>query len=134
MTSYAVLGRTLSGITTFGRPVLLKAGVAGYFEDFGAGRNRWGDYSATVADPADPFVFWTFQEFVSSEDVWSTQITQLLPPRPAVVNNLVSFVPDASTFETTADASGCPAGFLGKFRFTARLRMKAQVRLCLTYS
>jgi hypothetical protein len=77
VSSYAVLGKTVSGVTTFSDPVLLKAGVSDYFQDYGSGRNRWGDYSATVVDPTDPFTFWTFQEFVSAEDIWSTQITQL---------------------------------------------------------
>ncbi len=69
--SYAVLGETQSGVTTFGKPLLLKAGADNYFG------GRWGDYSATVLDPTDPFSFWTFQEWAMGEDVWATQITQL---------------------------------------------------------
>lgn len=38
-----------------------------------------------------------------------------------VVNNLVSFDPIPSTFNTTSDAGGCPLGFMGKFNFDARL-------------
>ena len=30
--------------------------------------NRWGDYSATTPDPADPQVFWTTQEYVASTE------------------------------------------------------------------
>lgn len=56
VSSYAVLGETNSGITTFGNPLLLKAGVDNYYG------GSWGDYSATVRDPSDPFRFWTFQE------------------------------------------------------------------------
>ena len=119
VSSYAGLGKTSSGVTTFGEPLQLKTGVASYFQDFGSGRNRWGDYSATVIDPADPFTFWTFQEFVSSEDIWSTQITQLLVGQPEIVNNFISFIPNTSTFET--NSSGCPTGFSGKFSFNARL-------------
>ena len=41
-------------MTTFGSPILLKAGLATYdVTAFGA-PNRWGDYSATRVDPADP--------------------------------------------------------------------------------
>jgi hypothetical protein len=40
-------------------------------------------------------------------------------PLLTVVNNRVSLVPIVSTFQTTADTSGCPAGFLGKFGFSA---------------
>jgi hypothetical protein len=72
---YAVAGVTdASGDTTFGRPLLVKAGV----DDFGI--NHWGDYSATVVDPLDPARFWTFQEWVSGDDVYSTEITELVVP------------------------------------------------------
>ncbi len=77
VSSYAALGQTADGVTTFDTPLLLKEGVADYEVTFGTGRNRWGDYSATVVDPNDPSIFWTFQEFVSAEDIWSTQITEL---------------------------------------------------------
>lgn len=75
--SYAIVGETEGGITSFGDPILLRAGEADYFLDYGSGRNRWGDYSATVVDPSDSRVFWTIQEFVLAEDVWATQITEL---------------------------------------------------------
>ncbi len=77
VSSYAALAQTVGGVTTFDTPLLLKEGVADYEVTFGTGRNRWGDYSATVIDPSDPLTFWTFQEFVSAEDIWSTQITEL---------------------------------------------------------
>ena len=84
VSTYAALGETVGNNTTFDDPLLLQEGVDTYVSFDGIGRNRWGDYSATVIDPDDPFTFWTFQEFVSAEDVWSTQITEL---------NLVSSVP-----------------------------------------
>jgi hypothetical protein len=77
VSAYAVEGRTIKGVTTFDDPVLLKAGVSDYEVTFGAGRNRWGDYSATTLDPNDPFTFWTTQEWVSATNIWSTQITEL---------------------------------------------------------
>lgn len=40
---------------------------------------------------------------------------------PHQINNLVSFSPLSSTFRTSADTSECPAGFVGKFSFSARL-------------
>jgi len=78
VSSFAVAGDTLGGTTTFGDPILLQAGQANYFQDFGVGRNRWGDYSATTLDPNDPLRFWTIQEWVSSPNIWSTQITELI--------------------------------------------------------
>jgi hypothetical protein len=80
VSSYAVVGETINGVTTFGDIILLKAGVARY-ELFGSGsdaRNRWGDYSAISVDPVNPDHFWTIQEFPSAANVWSTQITELV--------------------------------------------------------
>src|SRR3989440_8556693 len=85
--AYAVVGSTNSTthVTTFGAPLLLKAGVQAY--DFGGlAPNRWGDYSSTHVDPADPFIFWTIQEW-SDEDSsgfgfpeWATQVAEIIIP------------------------------------------------------
>ncbi len=91
--TFAFVGQTTAGITTFGPRMLLHAGTATYFQDFGSGRNRWGDYSATVVDPSNPTSFWTFQEFALDAVTWGIQITQLIvtpmapppPPPPPVV-------------------------------------------------
>jgi len=43
--------------------------------------SRWRDYSTVSVDPSDPTRFWSIQMFPSdaaSNDVWSTQITELL--------------------------------------------------------
>ena len=74
---YAVVGETLNGVTAFGELILLKGGESEYEVVFD-GRNRWGDYSATVVDPEDPRVFWTFQEWAEFDRGWGTQITQLI--------------------------------------------------------
>lgn len=51
-------------------------GLAPYYKTFGAGRNRWGDYSGTVVDPVDDLDFWTLQEYADlpwgGYDHWST--------------------------------------------------------------
>jgi hypothetical protein len=72
-----VAGATAHNVTSFGEPLLLKSGVAHYTVTGGAILARWGDYSATVVDPKHPLRFWTFQEWPSAPDVWSTQITEL---------------------------------------------------------
>jgi hypothetical protein len=41
-----------------------------------------------------------------------------------IVNDLVTFVPLAPTYRTTADPTGCPSGFVGKFSFDAQLTSK----------
>lgn len=78
VSSYAVRGTKKQGRTVFGKPLLLKAGVAVY-SDFGVGVgvSRWGDYSATLVDPNNQRSFWTIQQWVSAENSWATQITQL---------------------------------------------------------
>ena len=84
--SFAVLGETSGGVTRFGSPILLEAGLADYQRLGGDGRNRFGDYSATVVDPSDPSVFWTFQEFVPSANVWGVRITQFfVVPEPGTL-------------------------------------------------
>ena len=77
VSAYAVAGATVRNVTSFGEPLLLKSGVARYDVTGGAILARWGDYSATVVDPRHPHTFWTFQEWPSAQDVWSTQITEL---------------------------------------------------------
>ncbi|NEP86877.1 MAG: hypothetical protein F6K18_08540 [Okeania sp. SIO2C2] len=88
VSSYVAIGETIGGTTTFENPLLLKAGVDDY--QVGFSRNRWGDYSATVVDPDDPSTFWTFQEWVSGDNQWSTQITQLNITKPTSVPEPVS--------------------------------------------
>ena len=38
-----------------------------------------------------------------------------------IINNLVTFAPLNTTFTYTSNTSGCPAGYVGKYSFTARL-------------
>lgn len=83
MSTYFVGGTTTAGVTTFGPATQTKPGVARYQRLDSINRNRWGDYSATVVDPANPLHFWTFQEWASAQDIWSIQITQIIVPEPA---------------------------------------------------
>ena len=89
VSSYAFVGdsegNTVFGNTTFGAPMLLKGGVDDYEVLDGAGLNRWGDYSATVVDPSDPLSFWTIQEFVSGDNQYALQVTQILIPEPGAL-------------------------------------------------
>jgi uncharacterized repeat protein (TIGR01451 family) len=52
------------GVTTFETPQVITPGDGLYYV-LGRGRNRWGDYSATVLDPEDDCTFWTMQEYVA---------------------------------------------------------------------
>ena len=102
ISSYAVLGQTTNGVTTFGNPLLLKAGLDRYTPEINPafGIQPWGSYSATVVDPSDPFSFWTFQAFANKSDPnlgsrWSSQITQVKVarsvPEPGSVFGLLAF-------------------------------------------
>jgi hypothetical protein len=74
--SYALVRR--AGSPTFEPPRLLAAGASTYVRLDSQNRNRWGDYSATTVDPADPQVIWTNQEFVRAQNNWSTQVSELI--------------------------------------------------------
>lgn len=91
VSSYAIVGETVAGVTTFGVPLLLKEGVANYHYAPVSGVSRWGDYSATSVDPEDSTRFWTIQQYVSAPDVWSTQITELrIIPEPFAASLLAA--------------------------------------------
>lgn len=81
--SFVAVGSTVNSQTTFSAPQLLKAGTANYHVNVyspqtGTTRNRWGDYSSTVNDPADPNIFWTFQEWASGPASWSVQASEII--------------------------------------------------------
>lgn len=82
--SYAIVGdASVGGSVQFNSPpMLLKAGVDSYVQTDSQGRNRWGDYSATTVDPADPSIFWTTQEYVSNTNHWSTQVSEVIVSQP----------------------------------------------------
>jgi hypothetical protein len=90
VSGFAVVGRTIGGVTTFGNPMLLQSGIASYQNTDTTGTSRWGDYSATCVDPADPGRFWTIQEFPSSASAWSTQITELLTGYPVLSSTITA--------------------------------------------
>lgn len=113
VSSYAVPGTIINGVITFGEPLFLQEGVASYELTGGAITARWGDYSATVVDPSDPFTFWTFQEWVSAENVWSTQITQLQLPRRAMSCLGTGTTRLRGQVRTGADPTGIPEVTIG---------------------
>ncbi|HEY5041631.1 MAG TPA: hypothetical protein VIK53_06465 [Verrucomicrobiae bacterium] len=92
ISSYAYVGLTEYGATTFGNAILLAAGGVNYHdlnELYGvAGESRWGDYSTVSVDPSDPSRFWTIQMLpsydssVGSGDLWRMQITELITTLP----------------------------------------------------
>ena len=73
---------------------LLKAGESCYFKDFTVGKNRWGDYSATVVDPTDDTKLWTIQEYAATPsggyDRWGTWWGMLDPTRTLSIGDVTA--------------------------------------------
>lgn len=101
VSSFAYIGQTAGGVTTFGSRMLLQSGKVSYHDlnelyvsSDPVPESRWGDYSATSLDPADPTHIWTIQLFPSDQDpdldygVWSTQITELVLNQTAALVQL----------------------------------------------
>lgn len=93
ISSYAYVGQTVNGVTTFGSSLLLAAGSVNYhdlYEQSGFSvDSRWGDYSTVSVDPSDATHFWTIQmvpiydSTLDSGDLWQTQITELITSVPS---------------------------------------------------
>jgi autotransporter-associated beta strand protein len=82
------VGKFSGGTLTFGSSTELYAGERDYVSFQGTHQvNRWGDYSATSVDPADPGVFWTTQEYATTTGSgngnsftnWATRATEVIP-------------------------------------------------------
>ena len=61
----------------FSAPMLLKEGTSAYAK-ITYGKNRWGDYSATLVDPEKPHAFWTLQQVATGPQAWTVWITEIL--------------------------------------------------------
>ena len=87
--AYIVAGKLAANGASiaFGNAIKTAAGQGNYNVDYGSGRNRFGDYSATTVDPTNPNNFWTVQEFAIGTNQWGTQITEIgmasAAPEPA---------------------------------------------------
>ena len=57
---------------------VMQAGKANYVKDFGAGRNRWGDYTQVWVDPADQNNFWAISQYAETPaNTWASWMTNL---------------------------------------------------------
>lgn len=147
------LRRSSDPINTVRDEYTYKNGENTYFKDFGAGRNRWGDYSNTVVDPLSDSTFWTIQEYAGTNvNSWATWWAHVNPDAQVVnfesdtnyvcPGEVVSFI-DKSNFAGTnyqwTFAGGTPANSTsanpsvtynaaGKYRVTLTLDGKTLVR------
>ncbi|HWX19656.1 MAG TPA: hypothetical protein VN578_07090 [Candidatus Binatia bacterium] len=116
ISSYAMVGEPSNGSLTFGNPVLLKAGLAGYRTNI-TSISRWGDYSAISPDPSDPTRFWSLTQYPSSQTAWSTQITELITSPLVLALNLsgtnavLSWSASAAGFQLQSTPSLVPANW-----------------------
>jgi autotransporter-associated beta strand protein/T5SS/PEP-CTERM-associated repeat protein len=84
---WAVVGTTSDHSNwSVGTPIQLQQGFT--FQNIGSGgSNRWGDYSATTRDPADPGSFWVTNEYMhnvaagglTANQNWATQVIEVIP-------------------------------------------------------
>lgn len=115
ISTYVVVGTTTDGVTTFGPITQTHAGMGEYQNLDPWGRNRWGDYSATVLDPFKPRTFWTFQEFANGDtlttpvyDNWAVRVTEItvLPETPLLGDYNGNGVVDAADYTVWRNTLG----------------------------
>jgi len=118
---YTILRPTLQPPFYAAEPVaLLKSGDAPYYKTLSKLDNRWGDFSATVVDPADDVTFWTLQEYakvpvlsgstlVSQWGTWWGKFRPSGVAAPAGLTATASPLPQVVLNWT--DASGNETGF-----------------------
>jgi hypothetical protein len=103
--------------------VVYRHGLAYYYETFGGGRNRWGDYSGTCIDPRNDTDFWTIQESSiggtsPNWDTWWANIQfcpkpkapNMLSPGPVCIGATATYsvvpVSGATTYVWTVSGTG----------------------------
>ena len=88
--------------------VMLKAGEASYFKDFGTGENRWGDFTATVVDPVDDTSMWTIQEYAGQSNMWGTWWGSITPGAPAATSTPTATATPTAVATPTPKPSATP--------------------------
>ena len=89
-------------VNTTQPPVVFKPGISTYEKRDGSGRNRWGDYSSTVVDPANDTSFWTIQEYALGSNQWGTWWAQVIPPGSATTVSIQAVSGSASEGDANA--------------------------------
>jgi hypothetical protein len=96
---------------------VLKNGEAPYYKTNGNSKNKWGDFSATVVDPANDVDIWTIQEYAATPaagaDRWGTWWGRLdlsaIPPLPPPASDVVLYASEApvraGNWQVVADAT-----------------------------
>jgi len=89
-----------------------------------AGLNDRGQFVGTYSRILEwkPDLVYLPGEFVPAK----VEVVNFIATPQEVLNDFVSFTGSNSSFQTTADTFGCPAGFVGKFNFDASLTNTGQ--------
>ncbi|KAF0128107.1 MAG: hypothetical protein FD155_3432 [Bacteroidetes bacterium] len=101
-------------------PFQYKEGLAPYYKTFGGGRNRWGDYSATMLDPVNGVDFWVLQEYAelpSGGDRWGTwwaYVTIPFAPEASFSSN-ETLIPLGESVNFTDQSVGVPQSWSWSF-------------------
>jgi PKD repeat protein len=105
-------------LNTLRDPYLFKNGEAPYYKTYGGDRNRWGDYSATYADPANDLNFWTIQEYAESPSntwgTWWAMVKREAAPIPQFSANMTT-VPVTTGVNFTDESQFVPTSWLWTF-------------------
>ncbi|MDP6762278.1 MAG: hypothetical protein QF860_05390 [Planctomycetota bacterium] len=92
-------------------PVEFRAGQAAQNNIDSYGRNRWGDYSLSSADP-DGSRLWTIQEYAHGTNIWGTHVAEVSfgsPGGPCTPTNVCSTSPNSAGGGMTLTYSGSPS-------------------------
>ena len=110
-----ISGRKKNDPVGLSSSVTMKEGNGNYVQDFGSGRNRWGDYMGIGLDPTDEQTFWSHTEYASNKNQWSTWVSKFkIGPLPGSILTInrsfidfgtknVNQSSDTSTFTITND-------------------------------
>jgi hypothetical protein len=121
--SYYAMHTASDAAGTLETPVALAAGQGSYLRTFGAGSNRWGDYSGAVVDPSNSRTFWLYNEYAQTPGDnyfgdgetgrWGTRVGEVIDDRGPVAAALsaTSWIkPDqpaaVNTFFSISDPDG----------------------------
>lgn len=79
---------------------VMKPGEAPYYKTSGSTRNKWGDFSSALVDPANDTDMWTLQEYaaapVAGSDRWGTWWVRVNPNgSPAASGDIVLWASEA---------------------------------------
>lgn len=114
-------------------------GLAPYYKTFGGGRNRWGDYTATMLDPVNSVDFWVIQQYAelpSGGDRWGTWWAYLRIPFAPQANFVANetLIPLGETIQFSDLSIGVPQSWEWTFEGGTPVSSSLQNPTGITYS